>query len=107
MQVSKASNWLFLKVVSLTAPLLMACQPLPQPPSAEMAEAIKQTCQESKGAYDWFIGQRLEDVRDYFPTGNHKFGTRIPGAIYTQEFILGRTLVYLDAERIIVRVRCG
>ena len=72
-----------------------------------LADQIAQTCVSDPRAYDWFIGRELAQVRHFFPVGDRKFGLREPGGIYTQEFVFGRTLVYVDAAARIRRVSCG
>ena len=99
---------LTLSALSAFAALSMGCTDMAKHEEGPAnADAILKTCQDEEGSYDWFIGKSLDDVRDYFPVDDRKFGTREPGFLYTQEYVFGRTLVHLDEEGVIERVRCG
>lgn len=64
-------------------------------------------CPAESGAFAHLIGQPYDGVRDDFPVGDRLFGLREPGKIYTTQAVLGRTLVYIDKDRRIVRIVCG
>ena len=73
--------------------------PLPRPaPVACLAE---------RGVFDTLVGQPFEAVRDQFPVGEGLFGLREPGKIYTMQAVFGRTLVHIDEDGVVVRIRCG